>query len=74
MNYYENLLNNNNFDILPKDLILKINDLNSLNYLLENYNENILKMLNEKIVYFIEESKEKIINQYFNYIKNNIII
>ena len=59
LNYYENLLNNNNFDILPKDLILKINDLNSLNYLLENYNENILKMLNEKIVYFIEESKEK---------------
>lgn len=74
LNYYENLLNNNNFDILPKDLILKINDLNSLNYLLENYNENILKMLNEKIEYFIEESKEKIINQYFNYIKNNIII
>ena len=68
------LFNNNNINILPKDLIDRINDINSLNSLLDNYNENILKIFAQKIEDFIDESKQKIINKYLNYIKDNVII
>ena len=71
LQYYISLYSLEEVTALTKDLKLKLFNLNNLDIRAEEENNKILKLLNEKIELFIEESKEDIIKEYISYLKEN---
>ena len=71
LQYYISIYQMREVDALTKDLKLKLFNLNDLEIRADKENNNILELLNEKISYFIKESKKDIIDNYINNIKEN---
>ena len=71
LQYYSILHGFKDVEALTKDLKLKLFNLNNLDLRAQKENDKILKLLNEKIDTFIQESKYEIVNKYISYIEAN---
>ena len=59
---------------LPKDLKIRIFNLNNLDSTLASKNKKILEILEKKVSEFIKDSRISIIDQYISYLKNDAVI
>ena len=71
LQYYVTLYGFKEVESLTKDLKLKLFNLNNLDLRAKAENENILKLLNNKIDKFIEDLKIEIVNNYISYMEEN---
>ena len=69
--YYISLERLSDIDALPKDLQIRLFNLNDLDITISNKNKKILKTLEVKVNEFIKDSQETIINLYYSYLKND---
>jgi len=61
-------------EALPKDLKIRLYNLNNLDLTVEKKNKEILKLLNKKINEFIKESKIEIMEKYMSYLQSDVSI
>ena len=64
LSYYITLTSLNSMTALPKDLKINLYNLNNLNSIVENYNTEILKKINNKVNDFIEYIQNYTLTQY----------
>ena len=63
-------LNSSKIDGLPKELKIKLYNLNNVDLLIQENNINLLELLKTKTDEFINDSKDYLVNNYLNYMKN----
>lgn len=69
--YYVSLGSLSDIDALPKDLQIRLFNLNDLDITVSNKNKKILKTLENKVNDFIKDSQKTIINSYYLYLQND---
>ena len=72
--YYNSLKISTTLRALTKDLKLKIYSLNDLDVIAQKKNKEVLDLLNQKVVEFIDDSQEFLVNKYKEFIKNDVSI
>ena len=72
--YYRSLYGSTNINALTKDLKLKIYSLNDLDLIADKKNEEVLKLLNQKVNEFIIESQEFLVEKYILFFSNDVSI
>ena len=72
--YYYTLEYFADIDALPKDLQIRLFNLNDLDSIIAKKNKKILESLEKKVDEFIKESRITIINKYMSYLQNDAII
>ena len=72
--YYITLDIYKDVDALPKDLKIRLFNLNDLDSTIKNKNKQILNLLEKKINEFITESKKTIIEKYMSYLQEDVSI
>ena len=71
---YYNYLYKTTTDVLPKELKIRIYNLNNLDSTVEEKNKQILSLLEKKIGEFIRESRNKILKKYKDYLSEDVSI
>jgi hypothetical protein len=74
LQYYVFLYKLRDIEELTKDLKLKLYNLNNLDKIADKNNKEVLKILNESVVDFIEQSQKAVIRDYFSFIQNDYLI
>ena len=72
--YYYSLEYYADVDALPKDLQIRLFNLNDLDSIIINKTEKILESLDKKVSEFIKESRITIIDEYISHLQNDAII
>ena len=72
--YYLTLNVYTDVEALPKDIKIRLYNLNNLDLTVENKNKQILKLLDKKISEFIKESKNTIMKEYISHLQEDVSI
>ena len=72
--YYNSLNVYRDVDAIPKDLKIRLFDLNNLDGIVEKKNKQVLKLLEKKINEFVRESKINIMEKYMSYLQEDVSI
>ena len=74
LTYYIFLTASNSIELMPEDLEIKILTLNNIYSIVNSKNNEVLSILNSKFDEFLELTKNKLVEKYINYMKNDFTL